>query len=87
MALTALYWDPHHLLVPALSLSAGPQYNMALSRYLGPQMSMWTVNLWDPQYATLALSRCGALGVQTDNGPVEHSLACGALCESAGPLV
>ena len=40
------------------------RYDMAPSRYLVPQMSIWTrtVNVWGPQY-DMALVACGALGV------------------------
>ena len=53
----------YHITYWALISMWGPQYGMALSWYLGLQMSMWKVNLWGPQYDALALSRCGALGV------------------------
>ena len=91
---------PHQYMGPQSVCGDLSRYDVALSRYLGPRAKYLyrysiygalgqvlgpSVKLWSPQH-DITLSRCGTLGVQTDNGFMEHSLACGAHCESAGPL-
>ena len=85
----SLYWGPHNLLGPhqyvcgALSLSAGPSAGMIwLSVGIWvPQMSMWTANLWGPQY-DMALSRCGCGAI----GCVDGQWICGTFFCMWGPL-
>ena len=54
---------------------------MTLSRYLGPQIYMWTVNLWDPQYDMALTQYLGALGPRCLCKPS----ICGTLSQAVGP--
>ena len=76
-------------LEPSRGSRRGSAFLQAGTRFSASRTSLLvtSVSVSDYYILVLALSRCFGLLVAYSLWNVEHSLACGALCESAGPLV